>query len=1541
MEGRAALKNDGQSKEAGRYYASPQQEHLWSLLQGDGEPAYRSQQAILIDRSLDAEGLRQAIVAIVNRHEILRTTFEYLPVESRLVQVVWPEFQPPLERISLAGCDLQEQEDEVKRLFDEMKRKPFNFARGPLWRIQAIELSEDQYVLLASIAALCGDSATLAQLLSELADACPEDAYSDGERFEPLQYADFAQWQREALESDETEVGRRYWRRKDLSADLALDLPFLASRSVPAAFTPAMVPCPLDRAKAAQLAGISRSFEVPPSVFLLSAWIALLWRLTGVCHSHVGVRSDGRKYAELDEALGLFAGYLPVECDLESHSRFEEILRSVRQSLEESFTWQDCFTWERVIGRETEHRRPPFCSALFELVGQPASSQRGKTAFRFADRYECIERYEVKLACIEKADGPDLELHYDAGRFDAEGIRRLGEALRVMLEAAIANPSARIGELPLLGESERQHLLFELNDSPACDAAEGVIHTLFEKQVERTPDAIAVVYEDRRVSYAALNRRANCLAQALRRRGVRADVLVALCAERGIDMVVGLLAVLKAGGAYVPLDAGYPKDRLAYMLEDSRVTLMLTQSWLAKAMSPLNVEMIHLDAEWESPGPLSAADAASAVSPQNLVYVIYTSGSTGKPKGVAVEHRQLVNYSSGIASRLKVREGEGHAALSTLAADLGNTAIFPALLTGGCLHVISPEAVQDAWALGDYFENHFIDYLKITPSHLAALHASRGGVAVRPRRTLILGGEAASTVWVRQLQETQPACKVINHYGPTETTVGALAYEVKADESGGEPSASLPLGPPLANALVYILDDGLNALPVGVTGEIYLGGAGVSRGYLNRPELTASRFLPNPFARQAGSRLYRTGDRARRRADASIDFLGRFDHQVKIRGFRIELGEIEAVLAEHPLVRNAVVLAREDRPGNKRLVAYIDARGGTAVEPEAIWGYLRNRLPEYMVPSDYVLLPALPLTANGKVDRQALPAPETREPVLEADFAAPRTEVEAHLSHIWAEVLGLDRVSVGANFFRLGGDSILSIQIVSRAREAGYQLTARDIFERQTIAELAKVVGKHRIPLAEQGPVSGEVSLTPIQRRFFEQGLADPHHWNQSLLLEARQPLSANLLAAMLQRLLAHHDSLRLRFTGNGTTVRQVYSRPDEELPYAQIDLAALTELRQRLTVEVLAAEAQASLNLSEGPLLRMLHFQFGGGRPDWLLIVIHHLAVDVVSWHVLLEDLQTVYRQFAEGQPAALPAKTASYQQWAQQLIEYAQSPEVLRQSDYWLSDATEIAAALPAELCGGTNSEGSARTVTVSLDEQATEALLREIPEVYRVQVEDVLLTALVQAFACWTGSAKLLVDLESHGRHDLLPGLDISRTVGWFTTRFPVQLDAGESTAPGAVLRSIKEQLRKLPQHGTGYGLLRYLSGDAGVAARLRARQQAQISFNYVGQFDQVFSNSSLFSGRRELVARNYSPRAARAHLLELIGHVAQGRLQFAFRYSENIHRRETIERLGRDFLAALRAIINHCLTDTTGGLTPSDFPDVTLSQNELDFLMAKFG
>jgi len=710
--------------------------------------------------------------------------------------------------------------------------------------------------------------------------------------------------------------------------------------------------------------------------------------------------------------------------------------------------------------------------------------------------------------------------------------------------------------------------------------------------------------------------------------------------------------------------------------------------------------------------------------------------------------------------------------------------------------------------------------------------------------------------------------------------------------------------------------------------------------------LTAEAFIPNPFGDEPGARLYRTGDLVRYLPDGRIEFLGRIDHQVKIRGFRIELGEIEAVLGQHPGVRETVVLAREDEPGEKRLVAYVVPNDGQEPTVSELRRFLKEKLPEYMVPSAFVTLEALPLTPNGKVDRQALPSPQGTRPELEGAYVAPRTPVEEVLAGIWAEVLGLEQVGVHDNFFNLGGDSILSIQIIARANQAGLRLSPRDLFQHPTVERMAGAVGQvdHGAAVqAEQRVVKGPVPLIPIQRWFFEQNLPEPHHWNQALLLEVRDRLESKLLGQTVAALLAHHDALRLRFTQGESGWKQVNAGQEREVPFAQVDLSALPETEQGIAIETQAAALQASLNLEEGPLVRVTYFDLGEMQQDRLLMVVHHLAVDGVSWRILTEDLQTAYEQLRRGREMALPPKTTSFQHWARRLVEYAQSKEIGGELAYWLAVGGEEVVPLPVdyEYEGEENTERSARSVTVELDKEETQALLLEIPMAYGTEINDALLTALAQAFAQWTGSQALLVDLEGHGREDLFEDVDLSRTTGWFTSVFPVRLSLRGVWEPGEAFKAVKEQLRGIPRRGIGYGLLRYLREDEEVGVQLRALPQAEVSFNYLGQLDQVLDEASPLGPARESAGPSFSLQGQRRHLLNVNGAIVGGRLRVGWSYSEAIHRQKTVERVAEAFIEALRAIITHCRSPEAVGYTPSDFPDVELSQEEIDALVEKIG
>jgi amino acid adenylation domain-containing protein/non-ribosomal peptide synthase protein (TIGR01720 family) len=1115
---------------------------------------------------------------------------------------------------------------------------------------------------------------------------------------------------------------------------------------------------------------------------------------------------------------------------------------------------------------------------------------------------------------------------------------------QTLLEAIAANPQQPVAELPLLTKAERDQLLVEWNDTQVDYPKDKCLHQLFEEQVEKTPDAVAVVFEDQQLTYREINARANQLAHYLKSLGVKPETLVGICVERSVEMVVGLLGILKAGGAYVPLDPNYPQERLSYMLEDSQLPILLTQQNLLKKLPQRKTQTICMDEDWQNFADHSQDNPYREVKSDNLAYIIYTSGSTGKPKGTMILHSGMVNYLSWCTKTYNVANGEGSTVNSSLGFDATITSLFSPLLVGKMVVLLSEEGEIEALKTA-LCSNTKFSLVKITPAHLEILNHLLDEEQVNIQtQAFIIGGEALSEKVTSFWKKSAPATRLINEYGPTETVVGCCTYEV------GKPSfprGNIPIGRPIANTQLFILDKHLQVVPIGVTGELYIGGDGLARGYLNCPELTQEKFISNPFLNSKSERLYKTGDLVRYLSDGNIEYLGRIDHQVKIRGFRIELGEIEAALSQHHAVREAVVLAQERLQEGKHLVAYIVIEKQQSVSNSELRRFLKEKLPEYMVPSVFIKLEALPLTPNGKVDCKALLAPATARPELEKAFVAPSTPVETKLVEIWSQVLGLKQVGIYDNFFELGGDSIISIQVVARANQAGLQLTPKQLFKHQNIAELAAVAITKKSPLAEQGLVTGQVSLTPIQKWFFEQNLSEPHHFNQAVLLQVQQQVDLALLEQALQQLLLHHDALRLKFEPTESGWQQFHqSSTDVSLQLSHWDFSGLTEVEQNQAIETTANELQASLNLSSGTLLRVGFFDLGASQPSRLLIVIHHLVVDGVSWRILLEDLQTAYEQLSQGVPVALPAKTTSFQQWSQKLREYGRSTTLKQEFDYWQAQLPKPSKPLPVDFAGGDNTIASVKHVSSHLSSQETQVLLQQVPQIYHTQINDVLLTALVQTFIQWTGETALLVDLEGHGREDLIDEdeVDVSRTVGWFTAIFPVLLNLGDTFDPGDALKKVKEELRSIPHRGIGYGVLRYLSDEPKVTQHLRTLPQAQVIFNYLGQFDQSISPSSLFAFAQESSGLAHSLKGRRSHLLEINGMVSQGQLQLTWSYSQKLHARTTIEKLAEDYIEALRTLIAHCQSPDAGGFTPSDFADFQQSQwsqTDLDAITAAIG
>jgi amino acid adenylation domain-containing protein/non-ribosomal peptide synthase protein (TIGR01720 family) len=1311
---------------------------------------------------------------------------------------------------------------------------------------------------------------------------------------------------------------------------------------------------PRNLAEAAR--AIGRAEESTLFMSLLAIFQVLLSRYCDEEDIAVGTPIANRTRAEIEPLVGFFVNSLVLRTDLSGDPPFRELLARVRETSLGAYAHQDV-PFEKLVEELSPDRDPsrePFFQVMFALQNapMPEAAVPGGLTLRPMEIDPGTSKFDLSLHVWEHGEGLLGVLEYSTDLFEQETILRMVGHLSSLLGSVAENPSARLSELSMLGEGERRQLLEEWTRTWRSLSGAERVEELFERQVRKSPDRMAVVGEGLGLSYGALEESANGLARRLRELGVGVETRVGICLDGTVETLVGILAVLKAGGAYVPLETSYPRERLGFMAMDAGASVIVGREATWSAVGEGKAERVDLEAEsgrWGGIGEergLSSSLPGSGGGGGSLAYVMYTSGSTGRPKGVAMTHGSLVNLLEWQRESFLASEGgsEGRRTLqfASLGFDVSFQEIFSTWVSGGTLVLASTGERRDPSLLWERIEGEGVDRLFVPFVALQQLAEwwSGGGERRTRRLEVITAGEQLQvTRAVSGMMSGSSGGRLENQYGPTE------AHVVSSHVLGGrawEWPELPPIGRPIWNTRLYVLDRYGSALPVGIPGELHIGGRALARGYLGRPELTAERFVPDGHGVEPGSRVYATGDRARWRKDGELEFLGRVDAQVKIRGYRIEPGEVEAVLAEHPRVAQAVVVARAAGRTSRRLVAYCTPVHSTRGEPlnaVEVSRYLAERLPEFMVPSAVVILDEFPLTPTGKIDRRALPAPEVRSGGREQEGEAPPTPVEAELAEVWAEVLGVERVGLNENFFELGGDSILSIQVVARAHQRGLSITPSHMFEYPTVAELATVAGSGRAVRARQDAVVGEIPLTPIQCWFFAQDLPEEHHWNMAIFVEVRERLDGALLRSALARVLRHHDALRLRFERNGSVWRQRNAGPeaapvDEALHL--IDLRDLPEPGRKSALERIASDTQASLDLSAGPLARLLLFRVAP-RSDRLLFVIHHLGVDGVSWRILLEDLLTAYQQLVRGVGVEFLPKTTSFLEWSELLSEYAGSDEVAAEIPYWRALLDGGSSPIPVDFPDGANDVASQEAVIVALSIEETRALLQDAPRAYRTQINDALLTAFVKAFTAWTGESSLLLDLEGHGREELFEGVDLSRTVGWFTSLFPVRLVLPQGD-PGAALVAVKEQLRAIPHRGVGYGVLRYLRGDGELAARLESLKP-EVSFNYLGQFDNLLPEGVPFRLAPESQGPLQSPRGQRPHLLYVTGGINGGMLQMVWAYSRNVHRRETVERIAADFMASLRELVTHCQSPEARGVSPSDFPLVALDQAAVDRLVPK--
>ncbi|MGB9943784.1 surfactin non-ribosomal peptide synthetase SrfAA [Bacillus subtilis] len=1475
------------------YPVSSPQKRMYVLQQlEDAQTSYNMPAVLRLTGELDVERLNSVMQQLMQRHEALRTTFEIKDGET--VQRIWEE----------AECEIayfEAPEEETERIVSEFI-KPFKIDQLPLFRIGLIKHSDTEHVLLFDMHHIISDGASVGVLIEELSKLY------DGETLEPLriQYKDYAVWQQQFIQSELYKKQEEHW-LEELDGELpVLTLPTDYSRPAVQTFEGDRIAFSLEAGKADALRRFAKETDSTLYMVLLASYSAFLSKLSGQDDIIVGSPVAGRSQADVSRVIGMFVNTLALRTYPKGEKTFADYLNEVKETALSAFDAQD-YPLEDLIGNVLVQRdtsRNPLFDAVFSMQNANIKDLTMKGIQLEPHPFERkTAKFDLTLTADETDGGLTFVLEYNTALFKQETIERWKQYWMELLDAVTGNPNQPLSSLSLVTETEKQALLEAWKGKALPVPTDKTVHQLFEETAQRHKDRPAVTYNGQSWTYGELNAKANRLARILMDCGISPDDRVGILTKPSLEMSAAVLGVLKAGAAFVPIDPDYPDQRIEYILQDSGAKLLLKQEGISVPDSYTG-DVILLDGSRTILSlPLDENDEGNpetAVTAENLAYMIYTSGTTGQPKGVMVEHHALVNLCFWHHDAFSMTVEDRSAKYAGFGFDASIWEMFPTWTIGAELHVIDEAIRLDIVRLNDYFETNGVT-ITFLPTQLAEQFMELENTSLR---VLLTGGDKLK-------RAVKKPYTLVNNYGPTENTVVATSTEIHPEEG------SLSIGRAIANTRVYILGEGNQVQPEGVAGELCVAGRGLARGYLNREDETAKRFVADPFV--PGERMYRTGDLVKW-TGGGIEYIGRIDQQVKVRGYRIELSEIEVQLAQLSEVQDAAVTAVKDKGGNTAIAAYVTPE---TADIEALKSALKETLPDYMIPVFWVTLNELPVTANGKVDRKALP-----EPDIEAgsgEYKAPTTDMEELLAGIWQDVLGMSEVGVTDNFFSLGGDSIKGIQMASRLNQHGWKLEMKDLFQHPTIEELTQYVERAEGKQADQGLVEGEVILTPIQRWFFEKNFTNKHHWNQSVMLHAKKGFDPERVEKTLQALIEHHDALRMVYREENGDIVQVYKPIGEsKVSFEVVDLYGSDEEMLRSQIKLLANKLQSSLDLRNGPLLKAEQYRTEAG--DHLLIAVHHLVVDGVSWRILLEDFASGYMQAEKEESLVFPQKTNSFKDWAEELAAFSQSAHLLQQAEYWSQIAAEQVSPLPKDCETEQRIVKDTSSVLCELTEEDTKHLLTDVHQPYGTEINDILLSALGLTMKEWTKGAKIGINLEGHGREDIIPNVNISRTVGWFTAQYPVVLDISDADA-SAVIKTVKENLRRIPDKGVGYGILRYFTETAETKGFT-----PEISFNYLGQFDSEVK-TDFFEPSAFDMGRQVSGESEALYALSFSGMIRNGRFVLSCSYNEKEFERATIEERMERFKENLLMLIRHCTEKEDKEFTPSDFSAEDLEMDEM--------
>jgi amino acid adenylation domain-containing protein/non-ribosomal peptide synthase protein (TIGR01720 family) len=1495
------------------------QRRLWFLHQlNPASPAYNIASAVRLQGTLDLRVLEASLKEIARRHEVLRTTV--CDRGNGPEPCLHNELSLPVDFLDLSTLSIAEREMKARQYTAGQAAIPFDLSTGPLMRVGIARLDRHEHIIVLVMHHIVADAWSMGVLVHELSRlySAFRGGLSTPLRDLPIQYADYSRWQWEQRERFQMQL--QFWQEhlRDLPQ---LALPTDRSRPIQPSFAGAVYPLHIPAALVARLRALGSEQQATLFMTLLAAFQILMSRYTQGTDVVVGSPIAGRNRRELEMLIGFFVNTLVLRTRWSPGATFRQILHETRSVALQAYGNQDV-PFDEVVrallpGRDLSHN--PLFQVMFSVeteVGKPLSLTEISISPESVDTQ--IAKFDLTLNLAPAADGFWGGLEYRSDLFDRSTVARMAGHFIQLLRSALGRPDTPVAYLPILQDKEREYLVRDINRTEATLEALP-LGQLFEEQTSMRPDSPAVEFDGGTWSYAELHRTAAAWAAELCRRGIAPQDRVAICLEPSFEMVVAALAVILAGATYVPLNPSYPDQRIKLILGDTQARILLTKRRLLNRLTSLHTSIICLD--WEVPVAPGRVNRIR-IEPDHLAYIIYTSGSTGEPKGIAVAHGAVLRLVRN-TNYIRLRRDDRVALASNFAFDAATFEIWGALLNGATLVGVPRDVALDPNRFAQLLAERKLTTLFITTALFNQIARNRPD-AFKGMRQLLFGGEAVDVDSVRAVLNAGTPARLLHVYGPTECTTFATWHEVgKVDPQ----ERTVPIGRPLSNTRAYVVDRSMELVPLGIPGELVLGGPGLARGYVNRPDLTAGAFVPDPFSGESGGRLYRTGDLVRQRDTGEIEFLGRVDDQVKIRGFRVEPAEISATLSSHPAIKESAVIVREDVPGDRRLVGYVVMAPGQTFSAGSLRTHLALHLPDYMIPTAFMELPRLPLNANGKVDRKALPAPAIE--TVTAAGETPRDNRERAIAEAWCKVLHRETVGIRQDYFELGGDSITAIQIVSFLRRQGWQVHVRDLFRNPTIEKLAPVLNNaagHR----QTRPLQPRAPLTPVQRWFFDFYRGPVHHFNQSLLLRYRQVLDPARLQTALDAVCERHDALRTVFAENQTGYQQVLS--DARPKCSFVDLRGLGSG----AITAHADGVQRMFDVYHGPLFAASIMRCDDA--DRLLLAAHHLVIDAVSWRILIEELQLAYDQTIHDKPIDLGSPPVPWQQWAFGLQQRADCESLLRQLPYW-REIIGVAAANPFPRDRDTNENnfGNLQLAAFRLTEVETRLFLEAAGRAFHTEVNDLLLSSLARALVSWGDVRCSILTIEGHGRDALGSAMDASGTVGWFTSQFPFRLQCDGSDIREQII-AVKEALRRVPDGGAGYGMLRYLTARDLVGLD-DLSYRTSLSFNYLGQFD-AGSSGNLCEFAQEDMGIQIAPELPREHDLDLTAIVLGGRLNVSIAFHPGRHYPERISSLLEHYQRELTALTQYCC-ERVPEKTAVDFTYKDFSQAAWDSLREQHG